>query len=448
MLAIAICIIAFVATFLCARYVLWAGVAATMAFGYLYGIIRANVPDPIAQFVFDAALAGLFFATMTKRVNAVQRFKLRRLMPWVICLAGWPTLLLLVPSQHPLIQLVGWRGNVLFVPFILYGALLDSSDMRLLAKTLAVMNIGVLCLALAETIVGVPWFYPFNAVDAMIYKSTDVFFGGESHFRIPGTFTNAATYATSMVASMPLLLGALSLERLKGWGRHLLFGACGASAVGVFLAASRSEAVVLFLMVAIITIAGRVSRFPWKGWVILIAAVGVLVAVTPRMQRFFTLGERGVISDRIHMSVNESFLDLALQYPLGNGLGGGGTSIPYFLQDLIKDPVGMENEYARIVAEQGIPGLLLWLSFIVWVLTRRAPRSADPWLIGKWLARVFCAISFATAPLGTGMLNAIPQTALVLMFAGWIAVPEVDERLTATAVAARQRAKSPTVRPA
>jgi hypothetical protein len=46
------------------------------------------------------------------------------------------------------------------------------------------------------------------------------------------------------------------------------------------------------------------------------------------------------------------------------------------------------------------------------------------------------------------MLNAIPQTALVLMFAGWIAVPEVDERLSATAVAARQRTKSPIVRPA
>jgi len=201
-------------------------------------------------------------------------------------------------------------------------------------------------------------------------------------------------------------------------------------------------------MVAIITIAGRVSHFPWKGWVLLVAVIGALVAVTPRMQRFFTLGEKGVISERVHMSVNESFLDLALQYPLGNGLGGGGTSIPYFLQDLIKDPVGMENEYARIVAEQGIPGLLLWLSFIVWVLTRRAPRSADPWFIGKWLARLFCAISFVTAPLGTGMLNAIPQTALVLMFAGWIAVPAVDERLSATAAVVRQRAKSPLVRPA
>jgi O-antigen ligase len=111
-------------------------------------------------------------------------------------------------------------------------------------------------------------------------------------------------------------------------------------------------------------------------------------------------------------------------YPLGNGLGGGGTSIPYFLQSLLQSPVEIENEYGRIALEQGIPGLALWLAFIVWLFTRAAPRRDDPWFAGRWLARLFCAISFATAPLGTGLLNAVPQTALVLLFAGWIAAPQ------------------------
>ena len=447
MLALAVCILAFAVTFLATRYALWAGVTAVLGWGYLYGIIRANIPDLLAQFVFDAALAALFLATVTRRTNAVQRFKLRRLTPWVACLVGWPTLLLLVPAQHWLIQLVGWRGNVLFVPFILYGALLESADFRLLAKSLAVMNILVLLCAIAETILGVPRFYPFNAVDSIIYKSTDVYFSGESHYRIPGTFTHAAAYATCMVASMPLLLGALSLERSQGWGRALLFGACAASAVGVFLAASRSEAAVLILMVGVITVAGRVSRFPWKGWIIMVAGVAALVATTPRMQRFFTLTDKGLIADRVHMSVNQSFFDLMEQYPLGNGLGGGGTSVPYFLQEYLTDPVGIENEYGRIVAEQGIPGLLFWLGFVAWVFTRRGPRSSDPWFIGKWLARLFCAISFATAPLGTGMLNAVPQTAMMLLFAGWIAVPEIDERISAAAAAPRARTALPVARP-
>ncbi len=448
MLAIAVCIFAFLLSFVAARYALWAGVATTIGWGYLYGILRANIEDPVAQFVFDAALGGLFLATVARRTNAIQRLKLRGLIPWVICLVGWPTALLLVPSQHLLIQLVGWRASVLFVPFIFYGSMLEKDGLLLLAKSIAVLNLLVFVVAIAETLVGVPFFYPFNAVDAIIYKSTDVIFDGENHYRIPGTFTHAAAYATCMVGSMPLLLGALSVERKRKSARYLLFAASGAAAVGVFLAASRSEAAVLILMVIIMTASGRVGRVSWKGWVLMVAGVGLLVVTTPRMQRFFTLTQKGVIADRVQISVNDNFLALVEKYPLGNGLGGGGTSVPYFLQDLLRDPVSLENEYARIAAEQGIPGLLFWLGFVVWVLTRAAPRKSDPWYMGKWLARLFCAISFVTAPLGTGMLNAVPQTAILLLFAGWIAAPEVDERAALSAKASQVRPRLPLVRTA
>ena len=111
MLAIAICIGAFVLCFAATRHALWTGIAASMGVGYLYGIIRANVDSPVAQFVYDAALAGLFLATLTIHLRAAQRFRLRRLMPWVLCLIGWPTMLLLVPSQNPLIQLVGYPAT-------------------------------------------------------------------------------------------------------------------------------------------------------------------------------------------------------------------------------------------------------------------------------------------------------------------------------------------------
>ena len=438
MLAIAICIAAFMLCFAATRRALWGGVAASMGVGYLYGIIRANVGNPVAQFVYDAALAGLFLATLTLHLRAAQRFRLRRLMPWVLCLIGWPTLLLLVPSQNPLIQLVGYRGNVLFVPFILYGAMLEAADLRALARWIAVMNVAVFVVALAETVIGVPSFYPYNAVDDIIYKSTDVYFGGMGHFRIPGTFTHSAAYATNMVASMPLLLGALAVERGPGHVRYLMLGATAISGLAVFLAASRSEAVVLIVMVLAVTFSRRSGHFPRTAWMAMVVVVATLVAVNPRLQRFFTLRQTSVVSQRLHMSVNSSFLQLMTEYPLGNGLGGGGTSIPYFLQPLLKDPVGLENEYARIVAEQGIPGLLLWLAFIVWVFTRPVPRHLDPWYTGRWLARLFCAISFAAAPLGTGLLNAVPQTALLLLFTGWIAAPRVSGAQRSAMVAGRR----------
>jgi hypothetical protein len=146
-----------------------------------------------------------------------------------------------------------------------------------------------------------------------------------------------------------------------------------------------------------------------------------------------TLGEPGMVAERLHRSVNESFIELAIAYPLGNGLGGGGTSIPSMLQPLLKDPIRLENEYARLLGEQGLPGLTLWLGFMAWVLTRPSPPRADPWASGRRWAWLFCAISFAAAVVGTGLLNAIPQTATLLMLAGWIATPGVARRRRAVA---------------
>ncbi|HZP45740.1 MAG TPA: hypothetical protein VFB15_08825 [Candidatus Binataceae bacterium] len=428
MIAIGLCGAAFIGCFVATRQALWAGIAASLAVGYLYGIIRANLANPAAQFVYDAAIAGVFLAALAQRLDSAQRWRLRRLMPWVICLIGWPTMLLLVPSQNPWIQLVGWRGNVLFVPFILLGGLLDENTMRRLARSIGWLNLAVLLVAFAEVIWGVPRFYPFNAVDAIIYKSTDVTFNGVNHYRIPATFTHSAAYATCMVASIPLLVGALSLTRLRG-ERWFLLGAVGASAIGVFLAASRSEAVVLITIVMVTTVALGGRRIPRMAWVVLIIVIAAIVAATPRLQRFFTLANPEVVTARLHSSVNGSIIDLIEEYPLGNGLGGGGTSIPYFLKPLLHDPVAVENEYGRIVLEQGLPGLLIWLGFMFWVLIRSAPDRNDPWYVGRWLARLFCLISFATAPLGTGLLNAIPQTALTLMYCGWIATSRQRPRL-------------------
>jgi len=420
--AIALCAAAFLVSFAATRRAIWAGFAATLAAGYFYGIVRANLEDPIAQFVYDAALAGFLAAACANHFSGAQRARLRLLMPWLVVLIGWPTLLLLAPLQPFLIQLVGWRGNVLFVPVLLVPAMLEETDLKWLARSLALLNLVALGFAVAEVFLGVARFYPDNPLDAIIYRSADVYFAGRSHLRIPAIFTHSAAYASTMVASMPLLLGALSVER-RGWLRRMLLGAIGAAAVGVFLAASRSEAVVLLVIVVAVIFVRPGARFPWLGWLLVLLAVGWLVLTTPRLQRFFTLGVSGVLTSRVHDSVNLSFFDLLMKYPLGNGLGGGGTSIPYFLQPLLHDPIGLENEYARILAEQGLPGLALWLGFIAWLFTRPAPRRGDAWLTGWRLARLYCAISFLTAPLGSGMLNAIPQTALLMLFAGWVAAP-------------------------
>jgi hypothetical protein len=445
MLAFLICLIAFVVCYVAGRRALWAGFLATMVVGYFYGIVRANLDSRFAHFIFDFGAVGFYLALITRQDTPIQRFKMRRIMPWVLALAGWPLLIMLMPLQPPLVQLVGLRGQIFFVPFILVGAMLDGSEMRKIAAGLAVLSLIEIVFALAEVEFGVTRFYPMNAVDQIIYNSMDVAVGTSSVFRIPGTFVQAAAFGGIMAFSLPLLLGAMTQERRGSSRRKLLLIALGVSALGVFLSASRSQATMLFILGIAATLSGRVKNFPWFGWVALLAVVGTLVAVSPRMQRFVTLENTSYLKKRVSNSMNSNFFTLALEYPLGNGLGGGGTSIPYFLQSELRNPVVIENEYARIMLEEGLPGLALWLAFIFWVLTRPLPRETEPWYLGKWLARVALVYCFVTAPTGMGLLTSIPGTAMVLLFAGWIATPNVSP---AGARAVRRSAPAPLADPA
>jgi hypothetical protein len=165
--------------------------------------------------------------------------------------------------------------------------------------------------------------------------------------------------------------------------------------------------------------------------------IGWTVSSEERLQRFLTLNNVDFVSERVQWSVNENIFELLAEYPMGNGLGGGGTSIPYFLQGRLIPPIYfIENEYVRIVLEQGVFGLCLWAAFIAWALTRVSRGRSDPWLLGRRLIRVVCVSFFATGMIGIGLLTSIPGTALLLMSVGWIAVRRPSSVPEAASVAA------------
>src|SRR5262249_61572070 len=138
-----------------------------------------------------------------------------------------------------------------------------------------------------------------------------------------------------------------------------------------------------------------------------------------RLQRFTTL-DSSVVMTRVGWSVNSSFLDALMNYPMGNGLGGGGTSIPYFLQERLHNPVLIENEYGRILLEQGVLGLIIWVAFIVWLLVAAWPGRVRKQYLGRLLLWCAVAFSFIGAPLGTGLLTAIPMTSILMLACGWL----------------------------
>ena len=109
-----------------------------------------------------------------------------------------------------------------------------------------------------------------------------------------------------------------------------------------------------------------------------------VAADNERLQRADTLEDTEFVSERIRASANESFFELMVQYPAGAGMGSAfGTSIPYFLADPTPTAIGLENEYSRILVDQGLVGLGLWLAFLVWLLHRPPPFRLDvPWGLG------------------------------------------------------------------
>jgi hypothetical protein len=278
---------------------------------------------------------------------------------------------------------------------------------------------------------GIPRFYPHNTVTVLIYKQNDVIRGDTSLFRIPATFVNQASYSATMVLSIPFLAGAWVQTECTRQQKLLLSAAIVAAMLGVFLGASRSQALLLFGQIITLISFAKIRLKHLLAFAAVAALVGYWVYNTPRMQRFSQL-DFNIIENRVHVSVNESFLDAMVDYPLGNGLGGGGTSIPYFLQERMKNPLGIENEYARILLELGIPGLLLWAAFIVMAIADAPSERAGQWRVGWRLSRVTVALYFGTAFIGVGLMTAIPGTCMLLFMTGWMCAPKLRRfRITA-----------------
>ena len=423
MTSIALCLVSFALCFQVARRSLIGGICTVLGVGYVYGILRANLPDGFSHLIFDSAVLGLYAAQLWRRQPAWQALRSHELRNWIFVLMAWPILLFFSLRQDALIQIVGLRGNIFLIPFIIFGARLTGDDIYKLALWLSVCNIAAGTLGIVQFIVGVEPFFPRNAVTEIIYRSKDL--AGYTAYRIPSSFSSAHAYAATMVMTIAVIAGAWVQPHYGKWQPRLMSAALLMSMLGVFMSATRVNALILFALVMVTVFTGRLPGAYRFRYLIVVAAVAYVVAGEERLQRFTTLQDPEFLSERLVGSVNLSFFELARRYPLGNGLGGGGTSVPYFLQDRIRNAVNMENEYARILLELGLPGLLMWTLFIGWIFTRRHVRRTDMFYFGRRLAYVACACSFALGLIGVGLFTSVPATTLTFLLTGWFTVREV-----------------------
>ncbi|HEY0404494.1 MAG TPA: hypothetical protein VGC89_02130 [Pyrinomonadaceae bacterium] len=421
-MALYLCLLSFGLCYWAGRRSLVSGLVAVLAVGYVYGITRANVTETFSHFIFDAGVVGLYAAQLFRALSPLQQFKVEPLRPWLEFLIIWPILLFLIPIQDFLIQFVGLRGNIFLLPFILLGARLDADERYRLALWIAGLNVLAFAFAGTEYFAGLENFFPHNKVTELLYLSKDVV--GHTAYRIPATFSNAHAYGGTMVVGLPLLVGAMVQKHKTSLHKQLLFCGITTALLGILMSAARTHFLVAAVLIIVATFSLRSKVGYALGWLILVCGIGWLVSGEQRLQRFMELRNTESVAERVSWSVNMNFFEIAAQYPFGNGLGGGGTSIPYFLQNRIENPVGMENEYARIMLEQGIMGLFIWTLFIIWLLTRRSENSFDSWYLGRRLAWVSCVVFFATGLIGTGLLTSIPQSSLFLLLCGWVGARE------------------------
>lgn len=410
-------LLALLATFSLARKRLSLGVMAVLTVGYSYGIFRANFPDGISHFVFDAALLGLYLGG-SRALEKAWRER-QTLAGWMKLLLTWPLITIamspLLPSQHVLIQFVGLRAAIWFLPMLLVGAALDADELARVGRWLVLLNVSALAVASAEYALGVDRFFPVNEVTSIIYASKDV--GASRAWRIPSVFANAHAYGGTMLATAPLVLLAWQRRALS-----LLTVVLGLMAIGIglFMCGARTPVALGGACLTLLLLTTRLPRRLTVALVVASLAVALLASTDERFRRFESLSDVETVGQRLEVSINTAFFSLLLEFPLGAGLGSaGGTSIPFFLLDLAKPQVGLENEFSRILVEQGLIGLFLWLMFLVWTV-RHFPRAvpSTPPPVAERLMWAFVLVLWMTAGFGTGTLTSVPTSAILLIYMG------------------------------
>lgn len=415
--SLAFCALFFLISFLIGKRSRLQGLCAVLFVGYIHGILRANIIDTFSHFYFDSALVGYYLTQPWKAKNRDEARRGQGIETWLQALLALPLLLVLLPMQTFMISLVGLRGNAFFLPALLIGARLSGLEFYRLCGFVAILNIAVFGLSLAEYSSGVEQFYPPSATTAIIYNSNDM----DGQLRIPGSFVTAHVHGGTMLNTLPLLIGGLLQGYARRWHQILLFLGVLTTLGGVVLSSTRTNLVMAALLIfAVLSFRGVNKKLKFSVIVLAIVGIGIM-ANSPSFSRMKTVLDSDTYSSRIATSVNRSFFEVISEYPMGNGLGGGGTSIPHFLVAQLRNPVSVENEYARIALEQGLIGLALWITFIAWYLMRPGWPDKNSWSRCQSLCRILTILGLASSLIGTGMLTAIPASFLFLLLIGWVA---------------------------
>jgi len=426
---IALCLLGFSGAALLTRRRLGEGVGFVLLVGCLYGWLRCWFYNPATHFMFDATLLGFYLSAFARQ----RRFHAEGgalLQNWTLLLVFLPLLVLLagplVDGQPFLVQLVGLRSVLLFVPAILVAAWLSDDDVAILSDWALLCVFVATAFAIGELAFGVSEFFPVNAASRNIFSAADA--GPDSEIRIPASFNSSHSYGGTMVTLIPLLLLRLERRRRFSW---LTWIGLGGAACGAFICSARIPVLLLAALVVVWTLASKRKRTLVVPVILGCVAVSALVLSNQRFRRYETLGDTDTVGTRIASSANRGLIDIVIENPLGKGLASAvGTSIPYFLSEMARPQEGLESEFSRLALELGLAGLLAWASFVTWCLVRDFRHFRRFGGVVDALMWALCVGAWSTGVVGAGVLSAVPGTFLLMIQMTLVASQRsVDERI-------------------
>ena len=217
---------------------------------------------------------------------------------------------------------------------------------------------------------------------------------------IPGVGTNS--HAKDLMPG--LLLVPFLYKRSRGWVKAVVIVAMVLSAIGLLRTATRSVyiAVVIGFLVMALTVRGK--SMAWRllfigggvavgAAVVVIAGVLGLYSVGAVYDRVLEIWQVGLRSGN-RVGLYRLALELGATHPL-LGVGPGGYYVEAIKAHLRNS--NAHNDVLNAFAEGGIPGLLLYLGFLVAVL-RSGWRATDPWLRS-------CAVALFVAAIVASLAN-------------------------------------------
>jgi hypothetical protein len=361
----------------------WTAGGLVFFLGCLNGPLKLiSAAGTVASALQDVLIGAILLGLLLRQLTSGKRFTLPPLGGWVVAFVGVVALEAFNPKTLNILKvLAGFRDQLQYVPFFIFGWLLVRSKARLRK---AFLLLGVI--ALANGIVssyqtrlspsqaaswGAGYEQKFTGHGAKTYKSE-----GEGHVRPTGLGDESGAGGGAGIVAVAATLALLAYTRRKRWLiALLLFGSIAAIATSLGRIELLGGVLAVGGYVLLTGSAGRHARRPLRYLLVALALAipfGVIYVATLGESTFSRysglLSGSGTNSasykeDELKQIPKEVAAD-----PFGFGLGTAGPAAGFggkSTELLEGHNVNAETTYNFIVKEVGLPGVLVWVGAII-----------------------------------------------------------------------------------